>query len=850
MDSLSFAKLLRQQRRSHGLTQEELADRARLSVRAISDLERGLNKVPRSSTVRLLIEALGLAGAEGIQLKAAAHQLSQGVDPALQPAPAVALPRELTSFVGRTRELADLEKLLARSRLLTLTGPGGSGKTRLALRLATTAAERLEDGVVFVALASVFEPGLVLPTLARQLLLILDNFEQLLPAGPALLELLANCPRLTILVTSRFPLRLSGEQEYEVPPLAVPDPTWLIATETDPVAALLCFEAARLFVERARAVNPNFAVSAADAGALADICRDLDGLPLAIELAAARVRLLALPAMAARLSGGAPPWHRAASPLQLLSGGARDLPQRQQTLRATIAWSYDLLTASEQAVFRHLAVFFGGASLEAIQACAGASGVDDRPWPVAPEGVLTDVEALIAKSLLVRRSGPDSGTRVDMFETIREFGLEQLTEAAELEAARRWHAGYYLAVAEQAELQLRGADQRAWLDRLEAEHDNLRAALEWGLTTEGGGVTALRLSAALAWFWLDRGYTSEGRRWLDRTLGVTGRSSAARLKALCGAGLLAHIQRDSGAARGYLETAVAMASEAGDRWALAWALQLLGRVAYFDGDATAARGLAEQSLAAGLELSDDWLVAWALHLLGLAAHIAARYAEARDYYERSLSIRRRLGYVEGIGICLNLLAMVAYRQADLATARRLAHESLMTLRDLGARWTIHNPLVTIAVISGAMGKSEQAVRLAAATEAFSQLVDVTPIPLAETILGEALAAARSVLSAARYAAVWGAGRALSLDEAVAEALAASSEPEPTESTPSTGVSAISSREQEILRLIAAGQTTRAIARGLGVSVTTVERHITHVYEKIGARGRAEATAYALRHGLA
>jgi predicted ATPase/DNA-binding XRE family transcriptional regulator len=652
VDSPSFAKLLQQQRRSRGLTQEELADRARLSVRAISDLERGLNKVPRSSTVRLLIEALGLAGAEGTQLKSAAQPLSQGVDPAQQPAPAVALPQELTSFVGRTRELADLEKLLAKSRLLTLTGPGGSGKTRLALRLATTATQRLEDGVVFVALASVFESGLVLPTLAqtvglpeigpraplaalreyfqtRQLLLILDNFEQLLPAGPALLELLANCPRLTILVTSRFPLRLSGEQEYEVPPLAVPDSRWLIATETDPVAALLCFEAARLFVERARAVNPNFAVSATEAGALADICRDLDGLPLAIELAAARVRLLALPAMAARLSGGAP-WHRSASPLQLLSGGARDLPQRQQTLHAAIAWSYDLLTESEQEVFRHLAVFFGGASLEAIQACAGASGGDDRQWPVAPEDVLTDVEALIAKSLLVRRSGPDGGTRVDMFETIREFGLEQLTEAAELEAARRWHAGYYLAVAEQAELQLRGADQRAWLDRLEAEHDNLRAALEWGLTTEGGGVTALRLSAALAWFWLDRGYTSEGRRWLDRTLGVAGRSSAARLKALCGAGLLAHIQRESGAARGYLETAVAMASEAGDRWALAWALQLLGRVAYFDGDATAARGLAEQSLAAGLELSDDWLVAWALHLLGLAAHIAARYAEARD----------------------------------------------------------------------------------------------------------------------------------------------------------------------------------------------------------------------------
>ena len=272
-------------------------------------------------------------------------------------------------------------------------------------------------------------------------------------------------------------------------------------------------------------------------------------------------------------------------------------------------------------------------------------------------------------------------------------------------------------------------------------------------------------------------------------------------------------------------------------------------MAYFDGDALAARAFAQQTLAVARGLGDDWLVAWALHLLGLAAHIAERYAEARAYYEQALSIRRRLGHIEGIGICLVLLAMVAYRQNDLTSARALVHESLVTLCDLGARWTIHNPLVMVAVVAGALGKPEQAVRLAAASEAFSQLVDVAPIPLAETMLSEALAAARPRLSESGYAEAWNAGRGLSLDEAVTEALALSSAAEPSEIADVHEVNKLSPREREVLRQIAAGQTTKSIARALGVSATTVERHITHLYEKIGAQGRAEATAYALRHGL-
>ncbi|MBV9357343.1 MAG: helix-turn-helix domain-containing protein, partial [Chloroflexi bacterium] len=612
---MTFAELLREYRHGRGLTQAELAQRAQLSQRAISDLERGL-KVPQRRTVRLLAHALALTGHDRSTFEAVGHQQRQAYGGQAH-ARDRTLPRPLTSFVGRQRELAELEHLQARSRLLTLTGPGGSGKTRLALCLATAVAERFEDGVVFVPLASVFEPELVLPTLAQRLgvpeigpraplaalrdylhtrhvLLVLDNFEHLLPAGPLLLELLADCPRLRMLVTSRSALRLSGEQEYEVPPLALPDAGWQCPAEADPIAALQSFEAARLFIERARAISPDFAVTAAEAGELAEMCRHLDGLPLAIELAAARVRLLPLGTMAARLGGA--PWRRAASPLRLLTAGPRDLPPRQQTLSAAIAWSYDLLTVAEQDLFRHLAVFYGGASMEAIQACAAASSGANGGWPAAPDDVLMDVEALIDKSLLLRRSGPDGEPRFDMLETIREFGLGRLTEAAELEDTRRWHAGYYLALAEQAEPRLRGPEQRVSLDRLEAEHDNLRAALEWALTSDEGATTALRLSGALAWFWLDRGYTSEGRRWLDRTLSAAGGAPAARLKALCGAGWLAHVQRDAPAARRCLEPAVVLAGEVGDRWALAWARHLLGRVAYFDGDATTAGRLAEQSL--------------------------------------------------------------------------------------------------------------------------------------------------------------------------------------------------------------------------------------------------------------
>jgi non-specific serine/threonine protein kinase len=322
------------------------------------------------------------------------------------------------------------------------------------------------------------------------------------------------------------------------------------------------------------------------------------------------------------------------------------------------------------------------------------------------------------------------------------------------------------------------------------------------------------------------------------------------MKVFCGAAWLAHVQRDAPAARRFLDRAQALASEHNDRWTLAWTSHLRGRVAYFDGDVLTAQQCGAQSLALAREIGDPWLLAWALHLLGLASHIAASYAEARACYEEALAIRRQLGYLEGIGICLNLLAMVAYRQGDLPATRLLAHASLVDLRDCGARWTVHNPLVTLTVVAAAEGQAELAVRLAAATQAFSELVDVSPIPLAETMLRDALAAVRTQLGEARYAAAWKDGHLLSLDAAVAEALGGYDAPDSSASASAASLSSLSSREHDVLRLIVDGCTSKEIARALAISVTTVERHITHVYEKLGVRGRAEATSYALRHGLA
>jgi non-specific serine/threonine protein kinase len=726
-------------------------------------------------------------------------------------------------------------------RLVTLTGPGGVGKTRVALQAAAALRERLADGVCFVELAPISDPALVVPAIAqalgvrdagrvapleglkaslrnRHLLLVVDNFEQVLGAAPALPALLAACPRLRVLVTSRAALRVSGERELAVGPLELPRPT---------LEARAC-ESVRLFVDRARAVNAAFALTDETAPAVAEICLRLEGLPLAIELAAARSRLLPPPALLARLEPRLP----------FLTGGACDLPARQQTLRATIAWSYDLLDPREQALFRAVAVFAGGCTLDAARAVSADEG-----------DVLEVADSLAAKSLL--RVGAAAGeARLTMFEATREFGLEQLAHRGELETLRRRHAEYFLALAERAEPELWGPATCLWLERLDAERDNLRAALDWCLT--GGGApaadTALRLAGALARFWTMWGPFGEGRQWLARALAAAPERSAARMKALYGAGWLAHFQRDPAAARTVLEESLALARGLDDRWAVAWVLHVLGRVACFDGDHVAARGLAARSLALAEGLGDRWLIAWAVHLLGLAAHIAGDYRAADAHYERSLTIRRELGHHEAIAILLQLTGLSALRQGEYAKALGLYRECLALSRDLGSPFHVSNALAQLGALAASLGQPERAARLFGAADFYFQTSGTRPVPLIEAVVADGVELARRALGEG-FAVARAAGRALPSEEAIAEALAvALAPPAPTSRAAAGGApphaGPLSARELEVALLVARGLTNQQIAAQLVVTGRTVASHVEHIFAKLGFTSRIQIAVWA------
>jgi predicted ATPase/DNA-binding XRE family transcriptional regulator len=568
--SESFGDLLRRYRVAARLTQEELAERARVSPRAISDLERGERSRPWRDTVQRLAAALQLQSAEGEQLEAAARRASpsslrvvgRGVRDGA-PAPGLNLPVPLTSFVGRERELADIARLLTQTRLLTLTGTGGCGKTRLALRVAAEVVTSLSDGLCFVALAPIRDPDLVPSAIcqalavedfgnrrpidvlkdhlrAKHLLLVLDNFEQVLAAAPAVADLLAACSLLRALVTSRAALHVSGEHQWPVPSLALPDRRHLPES-----GALARYDAVALFIERAVAVRSDFVITDENAAVVAETCRRLEGLPLAIELAAARSKILPPPALLARLS-------RPAGPLNTLTGGPRDLPARQQALCRTIDWSHDLLDATEQALFRRLAVFVGGCTLEAAAAVCGngtAGGdshrADDSPASGRPAldrgsdevhaAVLDTLASLVDKSLLRSQEQGSGEPRFDMLETIREYGQEKLAESREGDAIRERHARYYLSLIEVSCTPSVWFVPRSDFDPIaEAEWENFRAALRW-FADGGDPEMGLRLAVRLSRLWHWRGPAAEGRAWLARFLAHPRVAAPSSLRA---AGLL------------------------------------------------------------------------------------------------------------------------------------------------------------------------------------------------------------------------------------------------------------------------------------------------------------------------
>jgi predicted ATPase/class 3 adenylate cyclase len=728
------------------------------------------------------------------------------------------LPLQPAPLIGREKEVAEVCDLLRRNvtRLLTLTGPGGTGKTRLALQAAADLLDDFPDGAFFAPLATVTEAELFLSAIAetlgvweigeqpldeslrdylsgRRLLLVLDNFEQVLDAAPAVTELLARAPGLKVLATSRAPLGLYGEHEFPVPPLTLPD-----LRHPPSFERLTQYEAVGLFVERARAVKPDFSITNESAPAVAEICVRLDGLPLAIELAAARIKMLPPRAML----------HRLGSRLKLLTGGARDLPERQRTLKATIEWSHALLDEGEQVLFARLAVFSGGRTLEAIEAICDAEG----DLPVDPfEGV----SSLLDKSLLRQEEGPNGEPRFVMLETIHEYAREKLQESAEADEMKRLHAEYFLTLAEEAYPERKGSYQLEWLERLEAEHDNMRAALSWALECKEAEL-ALRLGGALSWFWEVRGYHSEGRRWLEEVLAMNGRGSPdSRAKALAGIGALAEEQGDLDRAQEACEEGLELlANEEAKEGSEAklFLLDRFGWVALRREDYGRATELFEESLALSRKMSDTWWIATSLANLASVSGFRGDSERATELYEQSMDLFREQGDKQGLAYCLNNLAMVvcSQGQGDLGRAAQLTEESVALQRELGTRggvsmglcnlgwmtllqdglgsaaefyreslslsWDtglnliVQSALEGFACVAGAKGEVERAAQLWGAAQALHETKD---IPRDSDFLSEAdarISVVRAGIGEEAWEEALRKGRAMTLEEAVAYAL--------------------------------------------------------------------------------
>jgi predicted ATPase/DNA-binding CsgD family transcriptional regulator len=811
------------------------------------------------------------------------------------------VPVPLTPLIDRERELDEAIAMLRRDdiRIVTLTGPGGTGKTRLSLEIAARLTTDFDGKVHWVSLAAVTEPSVVLTAVAQSLgiredgdqplaarvdaaladqrvLLVLDNFEQVTSAAPVVATLLTSSPGVKALVTSRAALHIRGEHELPLPPLAVPDPRKL-----PPPDELATVPAIALFLDRAQSVRPDLSLDSENAAAIAEIVARLDGLPLAIELAAARIKLLPPNAMLPRM----------ANRLNLLTGGARDLPARLQTMRNAIAWSYDLLSPSEQCHFRRLSVFVRGFTLEAAEEVA--LGGDDTP----ETDVLEGVASLVDHSLFRQVEGPDGEARFLMLETIREFASEQLSLSSEEDTYRARHAHYYAKLAGDAEQGLVGPEQGIWLNRLEAEHDNFRAALTWTIEREPGPA-AQQFAGALLRFWEIRGYLSEGRSWLERALATApDKADAARAKALLSAatlarrqgdyahatelyqesleawrelgnrsgiasafnnlGVIAHEQAEYPRANELYGEALEIFREDGDRQRMAATLTNLGIVARRLGDYDRATDLYEESLGIWRALGDRLRIALSLNNLGVLAFTRGDLPRAVALYEEALPVYRELDDRGGIALTLNNLAEAVRDQGDLSRATEYYEESLALRAEQGDRAGIAECLAGVASVTARAGLNEQAVRLFAAADILRNEIGVPLPPGDREKIDKTLASLRAQLTATTFNAAWDAGRLLTPDGAIAlveegtDEIAAAMERGGAKPVDVSGLGvSLTRREVEVLELLVEGRSDKEIGEALFISHRTAMTHVTNILNKLGVNSRTAAAAIAVRHGLA